>query len=200
VGKINDFWSIICGKTPSKNNIQYFGWKIPFIKIPDMHWQTFIIKTEDTLTELWGNSQRNKFIPKGSICVSCIATVGLVSITSQNSQTNQQINSIIPSNEIHTEYLYYHMQSMKDKFIAIWSGGSATLNINTSTFLNIEIIIPNSEILQQFNKITKPIMQKILNNLTQISSLSQTRNELLPKLMSGKVRMKNLTLKQKHIN
>ncbi|MDR2640739.1 MAG: restriction endonuclease subunit S [Candidatus Peribacteria bacterium] len=58
-------------------------------------------------------------MPKGSICVSCIATVGLVSITSQNSQTNQQINSIIPSNEIHTEYLYYHMQSMKDKFIAI---------------------------------------------------------------------------------
>jgi type I restriction enzyme S subunit len=52
VGKLGEVGQIICGKTPSKENQEYFGGEIPFIKIPDMHGEAFIVKTEDSLTEL----------------------------------------------------------------------------------------------------------------------------------------------------
>jgi type I restriction enzyme S subunit len=190
VGKLGEVGQIVCGKTPSKENKEYFGGEIPFIKIPDMHGEVFIVKTEDSLTELGANTQKNKFIPKNAICVSCIATVGLVTITSKDSQTNQQINSIVPNDQKYLEYLYFVLTNMKSDLLAIGSGGSATLNINTSTFSNIEIMIPNQEVLENFHNATNPIFTKILDNLYQIQSLTHSRDELLPKLMSGQVRVK----------
>lgn len=56
------YGEIVCGKTPSKRNHAYFNGDVPFIKIPDMHGNTFIFKTEDSLTELGKNSQSNKTI------------------------------------------------------------------------------------------------------------------------------------------
>ena len=46
LGKVSDFGKIVCGKTPPKDNPEYFWWDIPFIKIPDMHGEVFIVKTE----------------------------------------------------------------------------------------------------------------------------------------------------------
>lgn len=189
VGKVSDFGKIVCGKTPPKDNPDYFGWDIPFIKIPDMHGEVFIVQTEDSLTKEWANSQINKFVPKDSICVSCIATVGLVTVTSQDSQTNQQINSIVPERSYYREYFYLTFMNMKEKLIAIGSGWSATLNINTWVFSNIDIIIPDEQILKKYHEKISPMFEKILSNLFQIQSLSKIRDTLLPRLMSGEVRV-----------
>ena len=70
-----------------------------------MHGEIYIVETNDSLTEEGANTQKNKFIAPESICVSCIATVGLVSMTSSISQTNQQINSIVFTNEYNSETL-----------------------------------------------------------------------------------------------
>lgn len=187
VGKISDFWKVICWKTPSKNNQDFYGWDIPFIKIPDMHNEVFISETTDSLTKEWWENQKNKFIPKNSICVSCIATVWLVWITTKKSQTNQQINSIILNETYFLEYLFFTLRNMKNELIWIWSWGSATLNINTSTFSNIELLFPESEILKSFNEKIKPLFEKIKGNNLQIQTLSKTRDELLPKLMKWEV-------------
>jgi type I restriction enzyme S subunit len=192
VVKVSDFGKIVCGKTPPKDNPDFFWWDIPFIKIPDMHDEVYIVKTDDTLTDDWANTQKNKFIPKNSICVSCIATVGLVVITSENSQTNQQINSLIPNEDFYLEYLYFSFWNIKDELIAIWSGGSATLNINTSVFSNIEILFPEEQILEKFHELTKPMFGKILSNLLQIQSLSKSRDTLLPKLMAEGINWLNV--------
>ncbi len=74
---LSDFGEIICGKTPPKTRQDFYGNDIPFIKIPDMHNKTFIIETTDNLTQLGADSQHKKYIEKGDVCVSCIATVGL---------------------------------------------------------------------------------------------------------------------------
>ncbi|HBA3814662.1 TPA: hypothetical protein J5G62_004668, partial [Escherichia coli] len=88
--KLSSFGSIICGKTPSKKNSLYFGNDVPFLKIPDMHGKVFVFKSTDNLSFAGEHSQSKKTIPPGSICVSCIATVGLVCITDVSMQTNQQ--------------------------------------------------------------------------------------------------------------
>ncbi|HHE8809184.1 TPA: restriction endonuclease subunit S, partial [Haemophilus influenzae] len=139
---LSDLGQIICGKTPSKSNKEFFGDDVPFIKIPDMHNQVFITQTTDNLSVVGANYQSKKYIPAKSICVSCIATVGLVSMTSKPSHTNQQINSIIPDDEQSCEFLYLSLKqpSMTKYLKDLASGGTATLNLNTSTFSKIEII------------------------------------------------------------
>lgn len=170
LSQIREFGEIVCGKTPSKSNDEYFGDEIPFVKIPDMHGNVFIIKTEDSLSKTGGDSQRNKYLPAKSIMVSCIATVGLVSISSKRCQTNQQINSIIPSNPKSCYYLYFMMKRLKDKLKDLGSGGSATLNVNTTTFSNIQIPKPDQTTLEQFDELVEPMFDKILFNSTQINS------------------------------
>lgn len=184
------FGDIICGKTPSKKNKEFYIGEIPFIKIPDMHGKTFIFSTTDSLTEEGKNSQRNKTLPPKSICVSCIATVGLVVLTTKESQTNQQINSIIPFKKGFRYYLFLQMKVSYDLLHAMASGGTATLNLNTGNFAKINIPLPPEELLEEFHNKIEPVFDKIFINQTQIRTLEKMRDTLLPKLMSGEVRVK----------
>ena len=61
-----------------------------------MHGKVFVTQTGKYLSTKGANTQSKKFLPPKSICVSCIATLELVILTSEKSQTNQQINSVIP--------------------------------------------------------------------------------------------------------
>ena len=183
------FGKIVCGKTPSKAVGHYFGGHIPFIKIPDMHGNVFIFYTSDTLTEEGKLSQDNKTLPPKSICVSCIATVGLVSLSIIESQTNQQINSIIPNMNHFRYYLYLTMKTSYDLIQTMASGGTATYNLNTSDFSNILISYPEEKLLITFHSEVEHLFDKIYNNQTQIRSLEKLRDTLLPKLMSGEVRV-----------
>ncbi|MGV3058825.1 restriction endonuclease subunit S [[Pasteurella] aerogenes] len=184
---LSDFGQIVCGKTPSKSKSEFYGNEIPFIKIPDMHNSVFTTKTADSLSRFGADSQKNKYIPRGSICVSCIATVGLVSIAARNSQTNQQINSIIPNNMIWSEYLYLALSQpfMKKKMVDLASGGSATLNMNTTTFSKIEIIKPDNTLIFKFWEKVYDLFQAIFYNDLENERLQVIRDELLPKLLSG---------------
>ena len=168
--KLCQLGKIICGKTPSKKIAEYFNGEIPFIKIPDMHGKTFVFDSEDSLTELGLSSQLNKTVPPKSICVSCIATVGLVVMNAKTSQTNQQINSIIPYKEIYRYFLYLLMLSMKDDLLAMASGGTATDNLNTGDFSNIEIVLPSEKLLKEFHEEVNPIFEKIFIKKSGIKS------------------------------
>lgn len=187
VGKLGDFGEIVCGKTPSKTNENFFGGNIPFIKIPDMHNSVFIVETSDTLSHEGALSQKNKFLPPNSIIVSCIATIGLVSLTAEKSQTNQQINAIVPFRDILTHYAYFTAKNLKDQLMELGSGGSATLNVNTSSFSNIKCVIPSDYVLSSFEFLVKPLFEGILANQQEILSIAKCRDELLPKLMNGEI-------------
>jgi type I restriction enzyme, S subunit len=197
-GNVSDLGKIICGKTPSKARPEFYEGEVPFIKIPDMHGETFIVSTIDSLSTKGASSQQNKYVPKGSICVSCIATVGLVSITTNPSQTNQQINTIVPRNEIYSYYSYFLMKSKEQYLKDLGSGGTATLNVNTSLFSNIKVAIPNEESLNDFHYKVEPIMLKILSNQIENIKLSKTRDTLLPKLMSGEIDVMQLKTDEQH--
>ena len=186
---LSDLGQIICGKTPSKSNKEFYGDDVPFIKIPDMHNQVFITQTTDNLSVAGANSQSKKYIPPKSICVSCIATVGLVSMTSKPSHTNQQINSIIPNDEQTSEFLYLSLKqpSMTKYLKDLASGGSATLNLNTSTFSKIEIITPSKEIIDIFHNKVCYFFEKILSNAIENKRLTEIRDLLLPRLLNGEI-------------
>lgn len=189
---LKNFGKIICGKTPTKSNKNYYGEDFLFIKIPDMHGKVFVTNSHDKLSKLGSESQSNKIIPHGSICVSCIATVGLVSINAQDCHTNQQINSIVPNSPHYRNYLYFSMLEKYKIFHDLASGGSATLNMNTSVFSNIATLMPNNLVLKQFHKITEPWFEAILLNEYKLTSLASLRDTLLPKLISGELSLEDL--------
>lgn len=183
------FGDVICGKTPSKSVKEYFGGEIPFIKIPDMHGKIFVFSTEDSLTHKGKESQSNKTIPPFSISVSCIATVGLVVLNAYESQTNQQINSIVPSRKEYRYYLYLYMKSLYSELHNMASGGTATLNLNTGDFSRIELLYPPVIILEEFHRQVEILFNKIFRNQQQIQILAKLRDTLLPKLITGKIRI-----------
>ncbi len=94
-GVISDLGEVVTGKTPSKKNQKFFGDEVAFLKVPDMHKTSIVIKTSDNLSLMGAESQKAKYIPKWSTCVSCIATVGVVSLAGKKyaDQPANKLNS-----------------------------------------------------------------------------------------------------------
>ena len=181
---------IITGKTPSTKDETNFGGNIPFITIDDIRKGLYISKTERTLSDKGASLQIKKYIPKNSICVTCIATVGLVGITTKESQTNQQINSIVCKNKYN---LYYLVNSIK-KYFECSSGaksGNIFANMNKEDFANIKLIYPTENILERYTKTVKPMYKKIENCILENEKLIKLRDYLLPLLMNGQVDFKD---------
>lgn len=182
--QIKDIADVITGKTPSTKESDNFGGDILFVKTPDMHGKVFILETETCLTERGASTQAKKFIPAGSIMVSCIGTVGIVAVNPFRCQTNQQINSVIPNTEEHRWFCYYALQELKPKMKAI--GGGVTMdNINKAKFESLEVLLPSETLLKAFDESVKSSFAQILNLQTQNQKLKQARDLLLPRLMSG---------------
>ena len=97
--RVDDFGTVLTGKTPATKDSDNYGGDIPFVKTPDMHGHAFVHQSETYLTEKGAKSQTNKFLPPGALLVSCIGTVGVVSLTSELCQFNQQINAVIPNED-----------------------------------------------------------------------------------------------------
>lgn len=185
--QIFELGKIITGKTPNTSKQEYYGGSIPFVKIPDMHNCIYTISTESTLTKLGADKQKNNYIPENSIMVSCIGTVGLVNISSELCQTNQQINSIVLKNREDVYYLFFSMKMLKTLLDGVGSNGATMINVNKSKFSSIEILYPNAILRNKYFSIAKPYFRKIYYLSKQISSLREARDRLLPKLMSGEI-------------
>ena len=173
---------VVTGKTPSTKNEDFWNGNIPFITIPDMHNQVFTINTERKISNIGAKA----LIPKNSISVSCIETVGLVSISTEETQTNQQINSIVLNNDYDLYYLFEFL-SEQENFMKNIAGGSTTYNINKNTFENIEVPYLPTDKLIEFHNIVSKMFEKIKLNQLENKNLEQLRDTLLPKLMNGEI-------------
>lgn len=180
---------IITGKTPSRANSDNFGGEIPFITIGDIRGNTFIYNTSETLTDLGASVQQNKYLPEGSLCVSCIATVGEIGFTTEWSHTNQQINSIVFEDETNRYYLYFALKNYFENANASAKAGNTFANMNKEDFSGIRIILPRNEIKNNFHKMTEPYFAQIKCLQGQNQELTQLRDWILPMLMNGQVKV-----------
>ena len=185
---VESFGTVITGKTPPTSNKEYYtNGKVPFVTIPDMHNVVYPLKTEKRLTIEGAQTQKNKYIPPNSVMISCIGTVGLVSIATEVCQTNQQINSIILNNEDDLYFFYESMLRMKDLLDGLGSNGATMTNVNKSKLEKLIIISPSKDIVKQYNDVCKPLFESALNSSRKNVYLKNMREALLPKLMSGEV-------------
>lgn len=194
-GTIDDLGTeIICGKTPSTKKSEYYGGNTPFITIPDMHNCVYNVSTERYLSALGVASQLKKTLPHNTVCVSCIGTAGLVTLVSEDSQSNQQINSIIPKEEISAYYIYLLMRTLSETINKLGQSGSTIVNLNKTQFGKIQVMIPSKRALHDFDSLCSPLFDTILLNQKENIKLSELRDTLLPKLMSGELDVSSLGL------
>ena len=191
VKSIQQFGSVITGKTPSKANADFYGDDVPFVKTPDMHGNMFILGTSDCLSTAGAESQANKTLPAGSICVSCIGTIGVVSITTEDCQTNQQINSVVFANPTSREFLFLRLQDAKQTLENLGANGATMGNVNKGKFEAMEIVCPSDDVLARYHRLVEPMFSEILSLFRQIQNLRRTRDLLLPRLLSGQLEIGN---------
>lgn len=184
--KLGEVGEIITGKTPSTKKKNYYGTDIPFVKTPDMHNSPVVTQTSQYLSQEGAESQSNKYIRPYSVMVSCIGTVGVVSMNSKTAQTNQQINTIIPNQPNSNYYLFYALKQLKSKMEAM--GGGVTMpNVNKSKFESLEIIYPEKNIISLFSEFTKYLYTQIENLMEENQNLKKARDLLLPRFMRGEL-------------
>lgn len=184
--------NVVTGKTPSTKRPDFYGEDIPFLKIPDMHGKSYVLKTGSMLSALGASSQAKKTVPAGSVSVSCIATPGLVVLNHRDTQTNQQINTVVPNNLSHQYFTFWSCREIASEVMIGGSGGSVFHNMNKTTFENLEVAFPGNDEAALFGKIVEPLHQRILANEQENQTLAEMRDLLLPKLMSGEIRLKDV--------
>ena len=184
--KVGEIGTVITGKTPSTSNKENYGGSIPFITIPDMHTGIYPVSSV-FLSEKGAESQSKKYIPQGALIVSCIGTAGLVCITKERCQTNQQINSLILDDKEMLHYMYFVFLSLKEHLNNIGSNGATMTNVNKSKFEGIDIVVPSSCIIRDFSQRTTPYFENIKSLQSQLRLLTEARDRLLPKLMNGDI-------------
>lgn len=175
---------VICGKTPPTADPQNFGGTIPFITIPDMHGSVYTTSTARFLSEKGASTQPGKMLPANSVCVSCIASVGLVCLTAEPSQTNQQINSIICKDQISPFYVYTKMTTLNEYLKQLGAGGSTTLNINKTLFGQIQILLPDEASMKEYHNKVEPLFSSIRENQYEIQHLESLKRLLLSQISS----------------
>ena len=185
---IGEIGTVITGKTPSTSNKENYGGSIPFITIPDMHTGIYPVSSV-FLSEKGAESQSKKYIPQGALIVSCIGTAGLVCITKERCQTNQQINSLILDDKKMLHYMYFVFLSLKEHLNNIGSNGATMTNVNKSKFEGIDIVVPSSCIIRDFSQRTTPYFENIKSLQSQLRLLTEARDRLLPKLMNGEIKV-----------
>ncbi len=193
-GKLGDEFDITIGRTPPRIEQEWFsdtptGKK--WISIKDMgNSGVFIFDTSEYLTDEAISKFNIPIIPENTTLLSFKMTVGKLTITTEEMLSNEAIAhlKIKRDSYLTSEYIYLYLQNLD--FNSLGSTSSIVTAINSTIIKNLDFIIPQEIILKDFQEIIHPIFNKIKTNTKQIQTLTKTRDELLPKLMSGEIRVK----------
>ena len=189
---IGNIGIVVTGKTPSVNNPEHFGDFMPFVTPSDFKsYGKIIIDSERYLSKEGSIAFSKKILLKDSVIVTCIGSdMGKVIINKIECVTNQQINSIIPNKDvITTNYLYFILANKYEYLRNLATGGSTMPIINKTQFEQIEILLPSITVLRVFQGITNSLSERVEYNILQNQTLTQLRDNLLPKLMNGKIKV-----------
>ncbi len=194
VGCISDIADVIGGGTPSTKVEEYFckdgiSWLSPK-DLSGYEWK-YISKGATDITELGLKQSSAKLMPKGSVLFSSRAPIGYVAIAENEVSTNQGFKSLVPINGMCSEYLFYFLKQNINDIEAI-ATGSTFKEVSGTALKNFEILIPSDEILNAYDNVTKDNNDKRLLNQKEVESLTKLRDTLLPKLIKGELRVKDL--------
>ena len=148
--------------------------------------------TDDAIEKI---NKRSK-LQEGDLLFSGIGTIGRVALVTQtptNWNTSESVFNMHPTQNISSEFLYILLLSdVFQQYVKIHAQGGVQQGIRMASLKEYRMAIPEDSLLRKFDDIVMPIISRIKNNDNQSDSLAELRDTLLPKLMSGELKVNEI--------
>lgn len=184
--------TIIGGGTPKTSISEYWGGKIPWFSVADTPHASnaFVTTTEKNITDEGLRNSSAKLIPKGATIISARGTVGNLAIAGCDMTFNQSCYALRGNNGIGDYFVYLRSKQMVEQLKSM-AHGSVFSTITRQTFEAIKQLEASITIHQAFEQIVGGWFDKMLLNVQESNTLTALRDTLLPKLISGELRIKD---------
>ena len=184
--------NIIGGGTPKTSCAEYWNGDIPWFSVvdaPDCS-DVFVIDTEKHITQVGLKNSSSRLLPEGTSIISARGTVGRCALVGRPMAMNQSCYGVRGTHAGTDYFTYFALRQAVTK-LQQNTHGSVFNTITRDTFASIQTVVPPPEIARSFDHAVLPLMQRILANLHETATLTALRDALLPKLMSGEVRVRD---------
>lgn len=195
VYQLQDLAKLQIGRTPPRKESHWFSDNpidIKWVSIKDLGADgIFVINSSEYLPMSTIDHFNIPIIPQGTVILSFKMTVGRVGIVIEDMVSNEAIAQFQIKKYLTTELLYCFLKQFN--FDTLGSTSSIVTAVNTALLKGIQIALPEGEVIQAFTRNVKSYFDKVRANQLQIQTLEKLRDTLLPKLMSGEVRVQYQT-------
>ena len=190
--QLGELSEIRSGGTPSTSDKSAWSGKIPWCTPTDitaLNGKKYLSQTSRTITEHGLRTSSAELIPKNSIIMTTRATLGECAINLVPMTTNQGFKNLIPSNNIHTEFLYYLLSTQKQE-LARLASGSTFLEIGKEQLRQLTLYIPKSK--EEQADISKAVSEidketEALNNY--VEKMTSLKLAMMQELLTGRTRL-----------
>ena len=190
VGILDEILTVKGGTTPSTQNNEYWNGDICWSTPKDLSTSSdmYLSDTARKITKEGLAKIASGLLPVGTILLSSRAPVGYLAISDIPLAINQGYIAILDNKDF-SKYFIFLWLKLNMEYIISNANGSTFLEISKSVFKSLEIIKPPKELREKFDEQVEASFEKIKSNTRQIKTLENMRDTLLPKLMSGEVRV-----------
>ena len=199
LGPIPEGWEV----KPIGDAVEIKGGGTPSTKSPDFwdgphHWVTpkdlsslsdpILLDTSRRLTDAGLAKVSSGLLPRGTVLLSSRAPIGYLAITAIDTAINQGFIAMLPGGNLPPSYLLnwasYYMDDIKGN-----ANGTTFQEISKKNFRPLRAIVPSPEVADGFQSIVGPLYDQVRLNMQESTTLAEARDALLPKLLSGEVRV-----------
>ena len=191
VGTLNDSIELVSGGTPRTSVDSYWDGDIPWYTAKDAPnlYDVYVLETERTVTQAGIENSAARVLPVGTTIITARGTVGRLACLGVPMAMNQTCYGIRGADGYPDLFTYWNVRTSVDE-LQMRTHGTIFDTITRQTFTLIEMALAPVGLTQAFEAIVEPVMAHIHNNLKQSRSLAAIRDTLLPKLISGVLRVK----------
>lgn len=186
-----DLYNINIGKTPPRQEPIWFSKNqndVKWISISDLGKSgIFIMDSSEKLTKEAIKKHHIIVVPKNTILLSFKLTIGRVAICNSDMTTNEAIARFYLNDKSEMEYLYLYLKNYKYELLG--STSSIATAVNSKIIKKMCILKPPFEVIKKFHSVVNPLFESVRANIEENDRLSTLRDTLLPKLMSGEIKV-----------
>ena len=188
VGVLDDSIELISGGTPRTSVSSYWNGDIPWYTPKDAPSlsDVFVLETERTITQEGIQDSAARIVPVGTTIVTARGTVGRLACLGVPMAMNQTCYGIRGAHEYPDFFTYWNVRTAVNA-LQQRSHGTVFDTVTRQTFKVVETVLPPINHARAFESTLKPLMGRILTNLSESRSLAAQRDVLLPRLVSGEV-------------
>ena len=182
---------LLSGGTPSTSEPSYWGGGIPWVSGKDVSAAggSFILKTERDVSEEGVSHSHTSLLPEGTVVITARGTVGALGILAEPMCISQTSYGLKAMDGVPDGFLRFSVENIIDDLKQA-SYGTIFDTITTKNLKATQVVRPPASILSEFASLVGPLSERALTSLKESATLADIRDSLLPKLLSGQIRVK----------